>query len=72
VLVGPAEDARFASSLLPGLGVLTNMAEFPAVPEDASRFRLQVMAGHTIQEIQSAAMGLHDAIARARAERSPE
>lgn len=69
VLVGREDHVRVASSLLPGLGVLTNMAEFPAVPQDASRFRLQVMAGHTFDETQQAALGVHAAITKARAER---
>ena len=69
VLVGREDHVRVASSLLPGLGVLTNMAEFPAVPQDAARFRLQVMAGHSLEETQQAAVGVHAAIARARVDR---
>jgi glycine C-acetyltransferase len=47
--------ARLTARELPGLGLLANLVEFPAVAKGHARFRLQVMAGHSLQEVASAA-----------------
>jgi len=56
------ENARLAARLLPDLGVLANIAEFPAVPQGLARFRLQVMAAHTPDMMSLAAAKLAQAI----------
>jgi glycine C-acetyltransferase len=53
--------ARLVARRLPGLGVLANMVEFPAVPKNGSRFRLQVMAKHSKQNIDQAVSRLRTA-----------
>jgi 7-keto-8-aminopelargonate synthetase-like enzyme len=57
--VGDEALARLVSQRLPALGVVANLVEFPAVAKNSARFRLQVMAGHTRQNID-------DLIARLR------
>ena len=51
---------------LPELGLLANLVEFPAVAKGQARFRLQVMAEHTAEEIEAAAAILDAAMAIAR------
>jgi len=68
VMIGREDHARIASSLLPSLGVLVNLAEFPGVPEQKARFRLQVMANHTPVETQQAANGIAQALLVAKAQ----
>jgi glycine C-acetyltransferase len=43
--------ARLVSTQLPGLGVVANLVEYPAVAKGSARFRLQVMAKHTRRNI---------------------
>lgn len=43
--------ARFVASRLPALGVVANLVEYPAVAKGAARFRFQVMAKHTTENI---------------------
>jgi 7-keto-8-aminopelargonate synthetase-like enzyme len=66
VLIGREDQARIAASLLPEYGVLTNLAEYPAVPQEMARFRLQVMANHTLDETETAGQGVAKAIAAAQ------
>lgn len=66
VLIGREDHARITASLLPGSGVMTNLAEFPAVSQDQARLRMQVMALHTAAETQVAADGVAKAIAEAK------
>jgi 7-keto-8-aminopelargonate synthetase-like enzyme len=40
---------------MPEQGALATMVEFPAVAEGCARFRLQVMAGHELEQTQKAA-----------------
>jgi 7-keto-8-aminopelargonate synthetase-like enzyme len=42
---------RFASRHLTELGGIANLVEYPAVPQGAARFRFQVMAAHTHDDI---------------------
>jgi len=49
--VGDEALARMLSQKLPALGVVANLVEFPAVAKGSARFRLQVMAKHTKQNI---------------------
>jgi 7-keto-8-aminopelargonate synthetase-like enzyme len=55
VPLGSEVVARVASGLLAERGVLANLAEFPAVAAGTARFRMQVMADHSDQEIDTAA-----------------
>lgn len=68
VLIGREDHARVASSLLPEYGVLANMVEYAAVPPNMARFRMQVMASHTIEECRIAAAGVAKAIHVAKSE----
>lgn len=43
--------ARLVASRLPRLGAVANLVEYPAVAKGSARFRLQVMAKHTRQNI---------------------
>lgn len=43
--------ARLVASRLPGLGVVANLVEYPAVAKGSARFRMQVMARHSRQNI---------------------
>ncbi len=49
--VGAEDVARLTSRRLPGMGLLTNLVEYPAVARDAARFRLQVMADHRAADV---------------------
>lgn len=55
VKTGDEALARMTARALPDLGLISNLVEFPAVAKGQARFRLQVMAGHTPEEIQAAA-----------------
>lgn len=60
--------ARLVARRLPSLGVLANMVEFPAVAKNSSRFRLQVMAKHSKQNIDQAVSRLRMAYDEAQDE----
>jgi hypothetical protein len=47
VVVGDEALARMVSRLLPELGVVANLVEYPAVAKGNARFRFQVMPNHT-------------------------
>lgn len=49
--VGDEALARLLSAHLPSLGVVANLVEFPAVAKGSARFRFQVMAGHSRNDI---------------------
>jgi 7-keto-8-aminopelargonate synthetase-like enzyme len=68
VKVGTESLARLASRRLPELGLIANLVEFPAVAKGAARFRLQVMAKHTEENVQDAAQRLKKGFDEARAE----
>jgi 7-keto-8-aminopelargonate synthetase-like enzyme len=55
VKTGDEALARMTSRALPELGLISNLVEYPAVGKGQARFRLQVMAGHTAEEITAAA-----------------
>jgi 7-keto-8-aminopelargonate synthetase-like enzyme len=54
VKMGSEGLARLVSRRLPGLGLVANLVEFPAVPKGAARIRMQVMADHSEQNISDA------------------
>ena len=65
VKTGDEALARLTARELPELGLLANLVEFPAVARGQARFRLQVMATHTADEIATAAACLRSGIRRA-------
>jgi glycine C-acetyltransferase len=60
VKMGNEGLARLVGRLLPEMGLIANLVEFPAVPKGQARFRMQVMARHSDQNIA-------DAVSRLRA-----
>lgn len=62
VLMGEEHVARRVANLLPQYGVLANLVEFPAVPQNQARLRLQVMSHHTQGEIEKAVEGITQAL----------
>lgn len=67
VKTGDEALARMTARALPEMGLISNLVEFPAVGKGLARFRLQVMAGHTDEEITAAADRLHSAMQLAQA-----
>jgi glycine C-acetyltransferase len=61
VKMGTEGLARLVSRRLPELGLLCNLVEYPAVGKGAARFRMQVMAGHTRQNITDAVARIKEA-----------
>jgi glycine C-acetyltransferase len=61
VRMGSEGLARIVSRQIAETGLLANLVEFPAVGKGAARFRLQVMAGHTMQNIEDAVQILRTA-----------
>jgi glycine C-acetyltransferase len=68
VKVGTEGLARLVGRRLPEQGLLANLVEYPAVAKGATRFRLQVMAGHSRQNIDDAVDRLSTAFAIAHRE----
>lgn len=66
VAVGDNAVARVAGKLLLERGVAANLVEYPAVPRSSARFRMQVMAGHSIAQARAAATVVAEAVADAR------
>jgi glycine C-acetyltransferase len=64
--VGDEALARMVSQRLPELGVVANLVEFPAVAKGSARFRLQVMAKHTKENIDSLIARLKTALMAAQ------
>ena len=67
VKTGDEALARMTARALPEMGLISNLVEFPAVGKGLARFRLQVMAGHTDEEITAAADRLNAAMQLAQA-----
>jgi glycine C-acetyltransferase len=61
VKAGAEGLARLVSRRLPEAGLIANLVEFPAVPKGQARFRMQVMANHTPQNIRDAVNSLKQA-----------
>jgi len=51
VRLGLEGVGRFASRHLMAMGGIANLVEYPAVPQGGARFRFQVMASHTEEDI---------------------
>ena len=63
--------ARFVASRLPALGVVANLVEYPAVARGSARFRFQVMAKHSIENIDDVVTRLRLAYDAARLDYGP-
>ena len=61
VRMGSESLARLVGRRLPELGLIANLVEFPAVPKGQARFRMQVMAKHSPQNITDAVQRLRTA-----------
>ena len=68
VKMGSEGLARLVSRQLPERGLVANLVEFPAVPKNAARIRMQVMAHHSEQNIADAVEILRAAKAQAEYE----
>ena len=66
VLVGAESVTRVASRLLRNRSILANIAEFPGVPIGGARFRMQVMATHSLEQVTQAAEVVSAAVREAR------
>jgi 7-keto-8-aminopelargonate synthetase-like enzyme len=69
--VGDEALARMVSRRLPTLGVVANLVEYPAVAKGSARFRLQVMAKHSKENIDQLMQQLQEALRGAQAAYAP-
>lgn len=69
-VAGKPARARLIAKHLFARGALVNMVEYPAVARSGSRFRLQVMADHTQEQIDRFLLVLQDSVAAADEELS--
>lgn len=60
--IGAEAMARIAMKYLGKLGAIVNLVEYPAVQRNGSRIRLQVMAKHTHEDIDTLVASLRQAI----------
>ena len=65
VLLGNEGIGRIATSLCFRRGLFTNLVEFPAVPVDKVRYRMQVMASHTPEQGEKAAQIIQESLQEA-------
>jgi len=72
VKMGTEGLARLVSRRLPELGLLCNLVEYPAVGKGSARFRMQVMAKHTRQNVTDAVTRIRDARLAAEIEMAPD
>lgn len=68
VRVGDEALARLVSRSLPGLQVIANLVEYPAVAKGDARLRLQMMPSHTREDVGAVAARLRLAIDHAQVE----
>jgi glycine C-acetyltransferase len=54
VMAGDDAVAKWTARLLEENGLIANLVEFPAVPRGEARFRFQIMASHTSEQIDLA------------------
>ncbi|MGV8955999.1 MAG: aminotransferase class I/II-fold pyridoxal phosphate-dependent enzyme, partial [Cypionkella sp.] len=65
VRIGTEAMGRFASRHLAAMGGIANLVEYPAVPQGGARFRFQVMASHTPEDIDEVVEVLASAMRKA-------
>jgi 7-keto-8-aminopelargonate synthetase-like enzyme len=63
--IGEEALARLISRRLPALGVVANLVEFPAVAKGSARFRFQVMAKHSREDVDNLIARLQTAMGEA-------
>jgi len=68
VKIGQEALTRLVGRQITKIGLVANMVEFPAVAKGQARFRLQVMAGHTVDQVGGAVAALELARRLAEAE----
>jgi glycine C-acetyltransferase len=68
VKMGSEGLARLVGRRLPEQGLIANLVEYPAVPKGQARFRMQVLAGHSEQNIADAVERLRTAFGEASLE----
>jgi glycine C-acetyltransferase len=66
VMTGDETVAKWTARLLEENGLIANLVEFPAVARGKSRFRFQVMASHSSQQVDQAIGIFERALATAR------
>ncbi|HKP13440.1 MAG TPA: pyridoxal phosphate-dependent aminotransferase family protein [Blastocatellia bacterium] len=66
VTVGDERLAKWTSRYLEENGLIANLVEYPAVARNRARFRFQVMASHTPEQIDAAIEIFCDSMAAAR------
>ena len=67
VMCGDETVAKWTSRLLEENGLIANLVEFPAVPRGTARFRFQVMATHSEEQVDRAVEIFSDCLDEARA-----
>lgn len=67
-MVGREGFARLVSRNILDQGLIANLVEYPAVAKGSARFRFQVMANHTSENIIQASQAFSNAYIAARAE----
>jgi 7-keto-8-aminopelargonate synthetase-like enzyme len=67
VNIGTEGHARIAALRLAEMGAIANLVEYPAVPKGNARFRLQVMAGHSRDDVDQIVSLMGTAIKEAEA-----
>lgn len=65
VNVGAEPVGRFAAHEMEALGGIANLVEYPAVPQGAARFRFQVMADHSLDDVRGVVGVMREAMNRA-------
>ncbi len=66
VMIGDEKVARIAHKIMTERNIATMILEYPVVPIGSARFRLQVMASHTIAQADAVVRNIVEAIAEAR------
>jgi 7-keto-8-aminopelargonate synthetase-like enzyme len=65
VRIGTEAMGRFASRHLAAMGGIANLVEYPAVPQGGARFRFQVMAAHSSEDVDQVVQVLASAMRNA-------
>lgn len=67
VIVGNVSEARLIVRALSERHILVNLVEFPAVARNKTRLRIQLMAQHTVEQMDELVKGLIEAREQAKA-----
>lgn len=66
VMIGDEKVARIAHKIMTERNIATMILEYPVVPIGSARFRLQIMASHTIKQANTVVRNITEAINEAR------